>query len=218
MAANTNNNNLNASIPIFMGSDIWVWEQKMGDFLKYQHLWHITTGAPGSTQPVEVIVGAPTPAEALLQAAWDEILEQVQGIIGSHILQTLCPHISTTCAETWMNLRTRFGTLGVSEIAADMYVAYLMKLSLTHNPHHDMEQMNMLFERLAVKGVDFNNAVWGIILLNMIPNEWLTVAQIYSQSNQTLATTTFLGVRDAIMAEFECAMCPLTLAMHKLVQ
>ena len=163
-----------------------------------------------------MIAGAPTPAEALLQAAWDEILEQVQGIIGSHILQTLCPHISTTCTETWMNLRTRFGTLGVSEIAADMYAAYLMKLSLTHNPHPDMEQMNMLFERLAVKGVDFNNAVWGIILLNMIPNEWLTVAQIYSQSNQTLATTTFLGVRDAIMAEFECAMCPLTLAMHKI--
>ena len=42
------------------------------------------------------------------------------------------------------------------------------------------------------------------------------VAQIYSQSNQTLATTTFLGVRDAIMAEFECSMRSLTLAMHKI--
>ena len=42
------------------------------------------------------------------------------------------------------------------------------------------------------------------------------VAQIYSQSNQTLATTTFLGVRDAIMAEFEHAMHPSTLAMHKI--
>ena len=25
MAANTNNNNLNASIPVFTGSDFWVW-------------------------------------------------------------------------------------------------------------------------------------------------------------------------------------------------
>ena len=52
MAANTNNNNFNASIPIFTGSDFQVWEQKMGDFLKSQHLWHIwhiTAGAPGST-------------------------------------------------------------------------------------------------------------------------------------------------------------------------
>ena len=49
MAANTNNNNLNASVPIFMGSDFWVWEQKMGDYLKSQRLWCITTGAPGST-------------------------------------------------------------------------------------------------------------------------------------------------------------------------
>ena len=218
MAANTNNNNLNASIPVFIGSDFWVWEQKMGDFLKSQCLWRITTSAAGSMRPVEVIAGAPTPAEALLQAAWDKNLEQVQGIIGSRILQTLRPHIDMTytCAETWTNLRARFGTPGVSEIAADMYAAYSMKLSSTHNPHPNMEQMNMLFECLAANGVDFDNTVQGIILLNVILKEWSTVAQIYSQSNQMLATTTFLGVRDAIMAKFEHAMCPSTLAMHKI--
>ena len=89
----------------------------MGDFLKSQRLWHITTGAPGSMQLVEAIAGAPTLAEALLQAAWDKNLEQVQGIIGSHISQMLHPHIiCTTCAETWTNLRTRFGTPGVSNL------------------------------------------------------------------------------------------------------
>ena len=214
--ATTNNNNLTTSVPVFTGSDFWIWEQKMGDFLKSQRLWRITTGAPGSTWPVEAITGNPTPAEALLQAAWDENLEQVQGIIGSCISQTLCPHISTTCAETWANLRARFGTLGVSEIAADMYVAYLIKLSSTHNPHPDMERMNMLFEHLAVNRVDFDNTVRGIILLNVILKEWSTVAQIYSQSNWTLATTTSLGVRDTIMAEFKRAMHPSTLAMHKI--
>ena len=30
----SNNNNLTTSIPIFMGSDFQVWEQKMGDYLK----------------------------------------------------------------------------------------------------------------------------------------------------------------------------------------
>ena len=103
--------------------------RRWGDFLKSQHLWCITTGTPGSTQPVEVITGNPTPAEAL-QAAWDENSEQVQGIIGSRISQMLHPHIGMTCAETWTNFRTRFGTLGVSEIAADMYAAYSMKLSI----------------------------------------------------------------------------------------
>ena len=170
MAAN-NNNNLNASVPIFTGSDFQVWEQKMGDFLKSQRLWCITTSAPGSTQPVEVIPGAPTPAEALLQAAWDKNLEQVQGIISSHISQTLHPHISMTCAKTWTNLRTRFGTPGVSKIAADMYAAYSMKLSSTHNSHPNMERMNMLFECLVVNRVNFNDAVWGIILLNTILKE-----------------------------------------------
>ena len=170
MAAN-NNNNLNASIPIFTGSDFRVWEQKMGDFLKSQCLWCTTSSAPGSTRPVEVIPGAPTPAEALLQAAWDKNLEQVQGIISSHILQTLHPHISTTCAKTWTNLRTRFGTPGVSKITADMYAAYSMKLSSTHNSHANVERMNMLFECLVVNGVNFDDAVWGIILLNTILKE-----------------------------------------------
>ena len=83
-------------------------------------------------QPIETITRQPAPAEALLQAAWDKNSEQVQGIIGSHISQTLCPHIGMTCAETRTNLRARFGTLGVSKIAADMYVVYSMKLSSTH--------------------------------------------------------------------------------------
>ena len=95
----------------------------------------------------------------------------------------LCPHIGMTCALTWTNLRTRFGTPGVSEITVDMYVVYSMKLSLTHNPHPDMERMNMLFERLNANGMSFSDAQQGLIPLNVIPKEWLTVAQIYSQSN-----------------------------------
>ena len=186
----------------------------MGDYLKSQRLWRITTGAPGSMWPVEAITGAPTPAEAQLQAAWNESSEQVQGIIGSRISQTLCPHISTTCAETWTNLGTRFGTPGISKMAADMYVAYSMKLLATHNPHPDMERMNTLFEHLRANGMDFNDAQQGLILLNVIPKEWSTVAQIYSQANQTLATTTFLGVRDAIMAKYKCTMRPSTIAMY----
>ena len=155
----------------------------MGDYLKSQHLWCITTSAPGSTWPVEVTAGAPTPAEAQLQAAWDENSKQVQGIIGSCISQTLHPHIGTTCANTWNNLGTRFSTPGVSEIATDMYVAYSMKLSATHNPHPNMERMNMLFEHLKANGMDFDDAQQGLILLNMIPKEWSMVAQIYSQAN-----------------------------------
>ena len=71
----------------------------------------------------------------------------------------------------------------MSKIAADMYAVYLMKLSSTHNLHPNMERMNMLFEHLVANRVDFDNSVWGIILLNAIPKEWLMVAQIYSQSN-----------------------------------
>ena len=105
---------------------------------------------------MEVIAGQPTPAEALLQATWDENSKQVQGIIGSHISQTLHLHIGTMCAQTWTNLRTRFGTPGVSEITVDMYAAYLMKLSPSHNPYPDMERMNMLFKQLNANGMTFS--------------------------------------------------------------
>ena len=67
--ATTNNNNLTASVPVFTGSDFQVWEQKMGDYLKSQCLWRITTGAPGSTQPVQVITGAPGCMGQELQAS-----------------------------------------------------------------------------------------------------------------------------------------------------
>ena len=188
----------------------------MGDYLKSQCLWRITTSATGSTRPVEAITGAPTPAEAQLQAAWDENSKQVQGIIGSRISQMLCPHIGTTCADTWTNLRTRFSTPGVSEIAVDIYTAYSMKLSATHNPHPDMERMNMLFEHLKANGMVFDDTQRGLILLNAILKEWSMMAQMYSQANQTLVTTTFLGVRDTIMAEYKHTTCPSTLAVHRI--
>ena len=91
-----------------------------------------------------------------------------------------------------------------------------MKLLASHNPHPDMERMNMLFEHLRANGMTFSDVQQGLILLNAIPKEWSMVAQIYSQANQTLATTTFLGVRDTIMAKFKCTSYPLTIAAHQI--
>ena len=153
-------------------------------------------------------------AELQAQMDWDESNLQVQGIFGSQISQTLCPHLSTNATRTWANLQAQFGTPGVSEIVADMYSAYSMKLSTSHNSHPDIKRMNMLFECLNTNGMAFSDMQRGLILFNMILKEWLTVAQIYSQANWTLATTTFIGVHNAIMAEFECTTHPSTIAAH----
>ena len=74
----------------------------------------------------------------------------------------------------------------------------------------------MLFEHLRVNSMAFSDTQRGLILLNAIPKEWSMVAQIYSQANRTLATTTFIGVRDAIMAEYECTTCPSTISAHRI--
>ena len=141
--ASTNNNQLNTSVLVFTGSDFRLWEQKMSDYLKSQRLWRMANDQV--LHPVEAVANAPTAVETALQAAWDKNSGQIQGIIGSRISTTLCPHLCTTCAQTWINLRTRFETPGVSEIAADMYAAYSMKLSTSTNPHPEIERMNMLF-------------------------------------------------------------------------
>ena len=132
---------------------------------------------------MEAIAGQPTAAELQAQMDWDGSDLQVQSMFGSRISQILCPHLGTNTARTWANLRTRFRTPGVSEIAADMYAAYSMKLSASHNPHPEIERMNMLFERLNANGMTFSDTQQGLILLNAIPKEWSIVAQIYSQAN-----------------------------------
>ena len=128
----------------------------------------------------------------------------------------LHPHLGTNTAGTWANLRTRFRTPGVSKIAANMYAAYSMKLSASHNPHPEIKRMNMLFEHFNANGMTFSDVQRGLIPLNTILKEWSIVAQIYSQANRTLATTTFLGVWDAVMAEYEHTMHPPTIAMHRI--
>jgi hydroxylamine reductase (hybrid-cluster protein) len=50
-----------------------------------------------------------------------------------------------------------------------------------------------------------------MLLLKAIPKEWDTVAQMYCNGMQ-MANVTFDGVRDAIMAEFECTARPAQLA------
>ena len=97
----SNNNNLTAFVPVFMGSDFCLWEQKMGDYLKSQRLWCLVTG--NSVCPVEAVAGTPTVAKLQAQALWDKSNKQVQGIIGSQISQMLhsclcsqysCKHLS----------------------------------------------------------------------------------------------------------------------------
>jgi hydroxylamine reductase (hybrid-cluster protein) len=50
-----------------------------------------------------------------------------------------------------------------------------------------------------------------MLLLKAIPKEWDTVAQMYCNGMQ-MANVTFDGVREAIMAEFECTARPAQLA------
>ena len=62
-----------------MGSDFWVWEQRMEDYFKSQHLWRFIRGGT-FVRPVEAIAGQPTAAELQALMDWDESNLQVQGI------------------------------------------------------------------------------------------------------------------------------------------
>ena len=67
------------TVPVFAGANFRTWQQQMGDFLRFQRLWRITSGA--ATRPVRN-----TPADLAAQNAWDEGDEQAQGIPKQHLL------------------------------------------------------------------------------------------------------------------------------------
>ena len=76
--------------------------------------------------------------------------------------------------------------------------------------------MNIIIERLTANGVTFSDPVWGMQLLDVLPQKWDNVSMVYLQGKSQLSQVTFAGVSDAIMAEFERTSCPSTMVYNKI--
>ena len=196
------------TVPIFAGVNFRTWQQQMGDFLHFQRLWRIVSGA--ATRPVRN-----TPADLLAQNAWDEVNEQAQGILGLHLSPNLHTHLGATSALSWTALDNAFGQPGIATVYADLQAALHVKISGTQNPQVEMQQLLTLFERLRANGMAISNPIQGMMTLCALSGKWDNIAMVYLQGVNVLANVTFASVRDAIMAEYEQTACPSALAAQR---
>jgi gag-polypeptide of LTR copia-type len=207
----SSNNGIN-NVPVFSGANFRTWQQTMGDYLRSMRLFRHVSGATVRLTPVV----PPTQANLDAIAAWNEADEQAQGILGLRLLTNLHTYLGVTAHASWQALDNAFGQPGISSIYADLQATLHMKISGSQNPQVEMQRLLTLFERLCANGMQINNPIQGMMLLDALPLKWDGVAMVYLQGQNVLANVTFASVRDAIIAEFEQTSRPSSLAVQKI--
>ena len=79
-------------------------------------------------------------------------------------------------------------------IFADYHVLHGVKISGQQNLQVEIQQMNMIIERLTANGVTFSDPVQGMQLLDVLPQKWDNVSMVYLQEKSQLSQVTFAGV------------------------
>ena len=196
-------------VPVFNGQDFRSWQQKMRDYLGSQKLWGYAAGT--CVRPSPANAGAPTAAESTAMADWDECDLQVTSLIALRLSPNFRTHLGTTAAATWTSLDTTFGQPHFTTIFSEFVEALRVRLSPTHNPQVEIQRLWTILERLWANGCVLSDYLQGMILLRAIPKEWDNVASMYC-NGMTMANVSFVGVRDAIVAEFERRAKPAQIA------
>jgi gag-polypeptide of LTR copia-type len=145
------------------------------------------------------------------QADWDEINLQVKSMISMQLSTNLRTLIGTMSAATWTNLDQCYGVLHFTRIYKDYELVHSIRLTTGENPEIQIQKIWTILECLQANGCVLSNYLQCMLLLKAIPKEWDTVAQMYCNGMQ-MASITFDGVQDAIMAEFEQTARPAQLA------
>jgi hypothetical protein len=199
-------------VPVFSSANFRTWQQQMGDFLKFQELWRIVSGA--WTRPAVAV--PPNQANLDALAEWDTKDEKAQDILGLRLSPNLRTHLGATSALSWAALDLAFRQPGISSIYADLQATLHVKILGSQNPQVEMQRMLTLFERLNANGLAITPPIQGMMLLNALPSKWDGIGMIYLQGQNVLANVTFAAVRDAIMAEYERTSRPSSLAVQKI--
>jgi len=136
-----------------------------------------------------------------LQSAWDNRNDQAEG----YILLRLSPQClqavasKKTAFEIWTELSTVFGVQGPSQIYADFKQATSHHVRL-NDPAPDLLEIARAFGHLMTASIVIPPIVQAMILLDALPCEYESIAQMLLQS-EDLMTLTFKVVQEAVLAE-----------------
>ena len=195
---NNMSNTLNKFVPTFDGSNFLEWKAQMQAYLMEKGLWRITNGM--LTVPVAGTAGA-TAADV---ETWHTKDDQANGSMTLRLAHNLRTGVvGATAALTWTALNTQFAQTGVAVVYQDFKAAMRCKLG-TSNPAKDITKLYTHLERLRANQVVIPDYVQGMMLLNVIPQEWDHVAAYYVQTTTTVANVAFTDIRTAILAEHDC--------------
>ena len=98
-------------------------------------------------------------------------------------------------AETWTNLQTAYGQVGISRIYGDFKALVSFRLSGTQHPAAEMERFNTSLQWLVANDIDLPDNIVGLMYLSSLPARWDHVAAIYLQGKNAITEITSVGVR-----------------------
>jgi hypothetical protein len=196
---------ITSHVSLFISQDFRFWKEKIEDYLGAQRLLGFALGQ--CQRPVAANAAQPTQAELVAMADWDEINLQVKSMISMRLSTNLRILLGTTSTATWTNLDQRHGVPHFTGIYKDYELAHSIRLTTGKNPDVWIQKIWTILEHLWANGCVTSDYQQGMLLLKAIPKEWDMIAQIYCNGMQ-MASVTFDGVWDAIMAEWTCTACP----------
>lgn len=206
-SSNNNNNNISTHIPILDGTNYREWKAQMTTFLQAAGLWLIVNGT--IPQPVlgpAVAATATTPAILAVEQGdllkWQISNQQALGNITLCLFHNVCNEVGTTSAQTWTNLETEFGSVGVSWIYGDFKALVGFKISGFQHPAAELQRFFTHLECLHANNMQIPNDLIRMIVLFSLPLRWDHVAAMYLQGKTTMTQITSVAVWQAIVAEF----------------
>src|ERR1700678_4411415 len=183
---------LERSVPLFDGSNFLEWSAQMTAYLMKVGCWRIVNGT--TTRPL---------AAGIAQDDWDNKDEIAHGSLILRLAHNLRTGVvGTTAATTWTNVNMTWARTGVSSVYQDFKAAMRVRVS-RGNPANYIMKLFTHLERLRANQVIIPDYVQGMMLLNVISNEWDHVAAYYAQTTQQVSTVSFAVIRTAILAEFD---------------
>jgi hypothetical protein len=101
--------------------------------------------------------------------------------------------VGATAATTWTNVNTTWACTGVSAVYQDFKAAMRVRVS-RGNPAKDITKLFTHLERLRANQVIIPDYLQGMMLLNVIPDEWDHVAAYYAQTTQQVTAVSFTAI------------------------
>ena len=173
-------------VPLFDGTNYQAWKDGLDAFTKVMKCY-----PPIKNDPP--VVGTNNATQATVDK-FNEMDQQVQGIIQLRIGASYKSHLKATAKLTIAKLKTIFGTPGRIGALVKLHSLFQYRIKAGANPVHEANNLIECSNCLALAGFQLNERLIAMAILMVLPSDWeQLVAYICStteDANFTLAKIT----------------------------